>query len=182
MQISISQPNDDEPEFEEVDEDLRREIIENPGAFTRVLNEPEIQQIVVSHEAFQGPLPHPYILKGYNEILPGAADRVFKLTEGEFAHRHDMEKKALNGAIERDKRGQHYGLAATIFTLVCATILGLTGHEILAGSIVATIVAIAAIFVLRSKPASHKKEEKSQEQSEEKETEAPNNQEPRDNT
>jgi len=160
MPASTEQPRSIEPkladdhvsEFEEVEEELSREITENPDAFQRVLDRPEIQNIVVSHEAFQGPLPHPNILRGYQEILPDAADRIFKLTEKEFEHRHRMEDKALTGAIDRDKRGQHYGLAAAIITVFFAFILGLFGHDVLAGSIIAIVVALVAIFVLRHKP------------------------------
>ncbi|MDP1244390.1 DUF2335 domain-containing protein, partial [Klebsiella pneumoniae] len=43
--------------------------------------------MVVSHHAFQGPLPHPYLLRGYHEILHDAPERIFKINEREFAHR-----------------------------------------------------------------------------------------------
>ncbi|ANV92254.1 DUF2335 domain-containing protein [Escherichia coli] len=158
MQKSIGQPSDnEETEFEEVEEELSNEIIQNPDAFTRVLDRPEIQEIVVAHHAFQGPLPPPYLLRGYQDILPDAPERIFQLTEKEFAHRQKMEEKALDGAINRDKRGQFYGLSATLFTVTCATILGLTGHEILAGTVIGTVVAVAGIFVLRKKPSTKSK-------------------------
>lgn len=32
-------------------------------------------------ESFEGPLPHPSILKGYEVVLPGSADRIIKMTE-----------------------------------------------------------------------------------------------------
>ncbi|MBK2542600.1 DUF2335 domain-containing protein [Klebsiella quasipneumoniae] len=157
----------DNPEFEEVEEDLSKEIIEHPDAFSRVLDRPEIQEIVVAHHAFQGPLPPPYLLRGYQEILPDAPERIFQLTEREFAHRHKMEEKALDGAINRDKRGQHYGLGATIFTVGCATVLGLTGHEVLAGTVIGIVVAVACIFVLRQKPIIKKKPENNEKPDEE---------------
>lgn len=149
----------DSPEFEEVDEDLSKEIIEHPDAFSRVLDRPEIQEIVVAHHAFQGPLPPPYLLRGYQDILPDAPERIFQLTEKEFAHRQKMEEKALDGAINRDQRGQRFGLGATLFTVACATLLGLTGHEVLAGAVIGTVVAVACIFVLRQKPSIKKKPE-----------------------
>ncbi|EFA3859016.1 TPA: DUF2335 domain-containing protein [Escherichia coli] len=160
MQNSTGQPKDSEDsEFEEVDEDLSKEIIQHPDAFTRVLDRPEIQEIVVAHHAFQGPLPPPYLLRGYQDILPDAPERIFQLTEKEFSHRQKMEEKALDGAINRDKRGQLYGLGATIFTVACATLLGLTGHEVLAGTVIGTVVAVAGIFVLRQKPSLKKNAE-----------------------
>ncbi|EDC8051031.1 DUF2335 domain-containing protein [Salmonella enterica subsp. enterica serovar Muenchen] len=160
MQNSTGKPRDSEDsEFEEVEEDLSKEIIQHPDAFTRVLDRPEIQEIVVAHHAFQGPLPPPYLLRGYQDILPDAPERIFQLTEKEFAHRQKMEEKALDGAINRDKRGQWFGLGATIFTVACATLLGLTGHEVLAGTVIGTVVAVAGIFVLRQKPSIKKKAE-----------------------
>lgn len=101
----------------------------------------------------------PYLLRGYQDILPDAPERIFQLTEKEFAHRQKMEEKALDGAINRDKRGQWFGLSATIFTVACATLLGLTGHEVLAGTVIGTVVAVAGIFVLRQKPSIKKKSE-----------------------
>ena len=59
MQKSIGQPSDnEETEFEEVEEELSNEIIQNPDAFTRVLDRPEIQEIVVAHHAFQDHFHH----------------------------------------------------------------------------------------------------------------------------
>ncbi|EOB9998027.1 DUF2335 domain-containing protein [Cronobacter sakazakii] len=160
MHSSTGQQRDSlESEFEEVEEDLSKEIIQHPDAFTRVLDRPEIQEIVVAHHAFQGPLPPPYVLKGYKDILPDSPERIFQLTEKEFAHRQKMEEKALDGAINRDKRGQLYGLGATIFTVACATLLGLTGHEVLAGTVIGTVVAVAGIFVIRQKPIMKKKKD-----------------------
>ncbi|HBY7808072.1 TPA: DUF2335 domain-containing protein [Klebsiella pneumoniae] len=165
-QNSIGQP-EDSSEFEEVDEELSNDIIQHPDAFARVLDRPEIQQIVVAHHAFQGPLPPPDLLRGYQDILPDAPERIFQLTEKEFAHRQKMEEKALDGAISRDKRGQHYGLGATIFTVGCATVLGLTGHEVLAGTVIGIVVAVACIFVLRQKPIIKKKPENNEKPDEE---------------
>lgn len=163
--LNSTEQQSDSPEFEEVEEDLSKEIIQHPDAFTRVLDRPEIQEIVVAHHAFQGPLPPPYLLRGYQDILPDAPERIFQLTEKEFAHRQKMEEKALDGAINRDKRGQWFGLGATIFTVACATLLGITGHEVLAGTVIGIVVAVAGIFVLRQKPSIKKKaEDKTQEE------------------
>lgn len=45
---------------------------------------------------FSGPLPHPSILAKYEEILPGAATRIFEMAEEQATHRRDMEKKSLS--------------------------------------------------------------------------------------
>lgn len=45
---------------------------------------------------FSGPLPAPETLHQYNQILPGAADRVIGLAEREAAHRHLMEGRMID--------------------------------------------------------------------------------------
>lgn len=44
---------------------------------------------------FSGPLPHPEILARYEEILPGAATRIFEMAEEQALHRRYMEKNSL---------------------------------------------------------------------------------------
>ena len=50
------------------------------------------QQIV----SFQGPLPPPDVLRQYDDILPGAAERIIAGSEAERAHRHRQERRALS--------------------------------------------------------------------------------------
>lgn len=60
--------------------------------------EPEDQRgYVVQTEALrieqrQGPLPDAGEMERYNQILPGAADRLLMLAESEVSHRHRMER------------------------------------------------------------------------------------------
>jgi uncharacterized membrane protein len=64
--------------------------------------EPKKQEVTrVVHEvveaSFHGPLPPPSILRGYDEIVPGAAERIITMAEKEQAHRHFWEQRALSG-------------------------------------------------------------------------------------
>lgn len=57
------------------------------------------EEYLISQEIraeFSGPLPHPSILARYEEILPGAATRIFEMAEEQATHRQDMEKQSLN--------------------------------------------------------------------------------------
>jgi uncharacterized membrane protein len=49
----------------------------------------------IEAEHFEGPLPHPKILHAYNDILPGAAERILNLLEKQSEHRQSMEKGQL---------------------------------------------------------------------------------------
>ena len=44
-------------------------------------------------EEYSGPIPHPNILKQFEEVIPGSADRILKMAEKEQEHRHEFEKE-----------------------------------------------------------------------------------------
>lgn len=50
---------------------------------------------VVHQEAYQGPLPHPDLLKKFDEVSPGAAEKIIKMAESEQSHRHEMDSQFL---------------------------------------------------------------------------------------
>jgi len=57
---------------------------------------------------FSGPLPPSDQFRRYEEVCPGAADRILKLTEKEAEHRHAKEMKELEGVFDAEKRGSRY--------------------------------------------------------------------------
>lgn len=63
----------------------------------------------VSTMAFAGPLPHPEILARYEEVLPGAADRIISMAEKQAAHRMHLEKIVVEGDSRRAWWGQWIG-------------------------------------------------------------------------
>lgn len=68
----------------------------------------EVLQVrgVVRH--YQGPLPTPAMLRGYEEVVRGGAERILAMAERQAAHRQAMES-----------RGQLFG-----FSLAACTIVG----------------------------------------------------------
>lgn len=63
-----------------------------------------------------GPLPPPEIIEKYNQICPGAAERIIAMAEKQAQHRQEVESKALEAGIADAKsdrtqirRGQYLG-------------------------------------------------------------------------
>ena len=54
----------------------------------------QVRQVVaeVIRSEFSGPIPPPNIIKGYEEVLPGSADRILAMAEKQSNHRQEMEK------------------------------------------------------------------------------------------
>ena len=68
---------------------------------------PETEEGVVKRflqvaRAFVGPVPPPDLLRQYEEISPGFADRLIQMAEAQQNHRHQLEQQHLDGYI-RDK-------------------------------------------------------------------------------
>jgi uncharacterized membrane protein len=43
----------------------------------------------------QGPLPHPAVLKQYDDVVPGAAERIMRMAEQQAQHRQDLEAHVI---------------------------------------------------------------------------------------
>lgn len=103
-------------------------------------------------QTITSPLPLASEIKGYEQILPGSADRILSMVEKESEHRREMERRAL----ELEGRDSALSLKITfaVALLLIASIVGLVlggytqGAGILAGSSIIS-VAVANIFKLR---------------------------------
>ena len=79
-------------------------------------------QVVSVSSQWSGPLPPPDALARFNEIVPNGAERIFKMTEAEQAHRITFENTGLVAAIAEAKRGQLLGASISIVSLASALI------------------------------------------------------------
>lgn len=113
------------------------------------------QTIIAEQEIYEGQLPHPRHLEAFEQVLPGAAERIFALTERqqEMAHsvtRADQEfRQKLLETSERDnvsKRRTAFSALAIclITTLGLAYLQAYTAASIVGGS---TVVAIVTSFL-----------------------------------
>lgn len=96
--------------------------------------------------------PSPEVLKSYESILPGCAERVFAFREKEQVFQHEKQKKTLDGLINRDKRGQWMGFSITIFILIIATVFAFRGEMLFAGTLITIdLVGLVSVFAIGRK-------------------------------
>lgn len=111
---------------------------------------------------WSGPLPAPADFQRYEEILPGAANRILEIVERQQSHQHGQERLALEQAgiildIERkaatsDSRRAYLGIASgltiTLLTIGGSIYLIANGHD-WAGLTLAGInlTGLAGVFV-----------------------------------
>ena len=82
------------------------------------LPEEERSLIYQKLEIYQGDLPHPKILEGYNALYPDAAKRIIENGIAETEHRREMEKRYLNANIKAHNLGQILGFVIAILIIV----------------------------------------------------------------
>ena len=87
-----------------------------------------------------GPLPDPMTLKLYNELVPGAAERILQMAEREQLNRHQSEHSLNKSAIAMG----YLGIVFALFSVVI--ISGLVYYSISKGfSTTASAIGVGAI-------------------------------------
>ncbi|MBF8265240.1 MAG: Protein of unknown function DUF2335, rane [Dehalococcoidia bacterium] len=99
-------------------------------------------------ESFSGPLPKPSILKEYNDVVPGAAERILNMAEKQAEHRQFLEKTVIIGDSKRAFYGLWAGVGVAVSVLGGAVFLIFTGHDF-AGAVVAglDITGLVSAFI-----------------------------------
>ncbi len=114
-------------------------------------------------ELFQGPLPHPSILKAYDIVLPGLAERIIGQWEKQTNHRISLEQTVVNGDNSRANWGLISGTLITMTVIIACTILAIYNKEqalIAIGVIVLNLATLAGIFVYGSRSRRKEREKK----------------------
>lgn len=94
-------------QIDKIASELEAKVMENPGVLERILDSPKI--MAIAHESFRGPVPSPKMLSEYEQIMPGLANRLVKLTEDEQQHRHKVTDKALDFSYKKTEEGNGWG-------------------------------------------------------------------------
>ena len=106
-------------------------------------------QIAAFQSSYTSPFPPPEVLKHYDEALKGSSERLLTMIEKEQSFRMETTKEQLR----LNKFGQYFGFILAILLSVAVILLGINGHDVLAGTIATTtIIGLCIIFVLHSKP------------------------------
>ncbi len=112
---------------------------------------------VVKHSmTFAGPLPPAEMLRQYEAILPGSADRIFKMAESQSEHRQLLEKRITASDITRSYLGMGCALAIALVGMYIARDIVLSGHQI-TGALFG-FTALAALVSVFLKASNDRKE------------------------
>jgi uncharacterized membrane protein len=113
---------------------------------------------ITAVSSFSGPLPRPEDLAKYNEIVPGAAERILSMAEKEMQHRQEIEKQESKNRIS-------LAHISTVLSFISVLVLsGLIGYSLYLGQFgtaigvaIGAIASVAGVFVY-AKASRNKKE------------------------
>ena len=118
--------------------------------------------VAMEQKMYSGPLPPAEEIAAYEQTCKGAADRIISMAEKSLANRMTNEQLIVKEEAKQSSRGQILGFLLALFFGAIALVLGLKGHDVLAGIIAGSdIVALAIIFVLNKVPITGKENDNS---------------------
>ena len=85
------------------------EIVDEAVDKVRQLPPKQKAQAIEKLEMYSGPIPHPDILKKYDDIDPGAAKLIIENGVEESRHRREMESNSLEYTRRDNKRRDYMG-------------------------------------------------------------------------
>lgn len=111
--------------------------------------------------SYSGPLPVPAHLAQYEEILPGAAERILKMAEEQSIHRRALESKVINSGVADSKKGLWFGFFIGLSGFLVVGYCAHLGFQILAGIIAALdLGSLVGVFVYGSRQRKAERVEK----------------------
>lgn len=106
----------------------------------------------------EGPIPHPQLLSGYDQLVPGAAQRIMDWAERDLEHTRTMEINLLNTVSAERKRGQICAVIVCCSAFIAAGYCAFVGAFVAAGIIGGTtVVGLVIAFLGGRQPAQTKK-------------------------
>lgn len=121
---------------------------------------PQRHALHVATFEYNGPLPPPEILRRFEDILPGTAERILRQFEVEAEHRRSCEQAMIESEIQRQAeeakaywRGQWFGFLIGCLALSLGTVLAIMAHDWagkIAGGLIGGggVAGLVGIFVL----------------------------------
>lgn len=97
---------------------------------------------------FEGPLPPPVHLADYEEICPGAADRIITMAENQAGHRQDIERRVIKSQSINSLAGIICGFLLGLASIGAGAWIVITGHSLEGlGAMFMGIAALVGTFV-----------------------------------
>lgn len=109
---------------------------------------PLLREAHIEEHRYSGPIPNPALLKEFDNVLPGCAERIIRMAEEQATHRQLLERTVIIGDSRRANQGLWVGGAVAVLFLAGAVFLIYNGHDA-AGATLGTmdLASVVGIFI-----------------------------------
>ena len=98
---------------------------------------------------YSGPIPPPEMMREFDAVVPGAADRILSMAERQETHRHSLEIAHVRGNLVSQYIGQASGLLIGLAGIGCGTFLLYKGQSLEGfGAMFGPLAGLAAVFII----------------------------------
>jgi uncharacterized membrane protein len=112
-------------------------------------NDDDRPTVVGVHQHFSGPLPPPALLKQYDDVAPGSAERIIKKFESQTEHRIKLESIVVWTGSIKELGGLVCGFTIAMTAIVGGIYTALQGLPFLGGSLSFTgLAALVGAFLM----------------------------------
>jgi uncharacterized membrane protein len=137
-----------------------REPAEAQPPLPEVDNVEEVQQLraLIHRETtalWSAPLPDPDTLQSYEDVVPGAGDRILKVYESQTVQVSDREDRITAAQTERDSNGQGWAMFLSLVCVIAAIVFGFRGQTGMAG----IMLGVPAVMLIGSFIPAHGKKQ-----------------------
>jgi uncharacterized membrane protein len=91
---------------------------------------------------WSGPMPDPATLRGYEEVLPGAAERILQMAEVAAKGHHEINLKLAEAEISSARVGRNLAFLLALVALVAAIGFFAVGNLVAGGLLLSTPVVL----------------------------------------
>lgn len=104
-----------------------------------------VKQVIAKIQSeFSGPIPPPNIIKGYEEVLPGSANRILEMAEKQAEHRQKMEFTMIHTESRDSLLGILFAFVLGIGCIVASIIMVIMVPQN-AGAISGALIGVTGI-------------------------------------
>lgn len=125
------------------------QVVANETEDLSTENSELIRQVAAS---YSGPLPPPGMLEHYNNIVPGAAERILSMAEKQSEHRQKLEEKIVNSETSKSFLGLWFAFFVVMASLLVGGFLIINDKEVFGlVSMAGPLSVIVGMFIYREK-------------------------------
>jgi uncharacterized membrane protein len=102
----------------------------------------------ITGKYYEGIIPSPEMMKGYQEIDPSLPLRLVKMTEDEGAHRRQVEMKILANGYKTTTLNTFVGFLALLALAALSYLFMVRGYAVQGAIIASSIGGVIGVFVI----------------------------------